>query len=70
MLRGAVLVLAALELVRASRAWLAELPPALKTGCAVEPCHLFWPIPVANAVERGRGEDKRGKAAGAGRGRG
>ena len=44
MLRSAVLVLIALELVRASRGWLRELPPALKTGCAPEPCHLFWPL--------------------------
>ena len=71
MLRGAVLVLAALELARASRAWFAELPPALKTGCAPEPCHLFWPVPGASAVERGfRVKDKRVKGRGGGRGRG
>ena len=69
MLRGAALVLAALELVRASRAWLAELPPALKTGCAPEPCHLFWPIPTASAVERGQGRSFRGGPRGV-RGRG
>ena len=49
-----VLILASLELVRASLRNLKRLPPALKTACAPEPCHLFWPpyLPI-EAVERG-----------------
>ena len=43
MLRASAAVLVSNELVRASRRWLKELPPALRSGCSPEPCHLFWP---------------------------
>ena len=43
MLLWPVFVLVAVEFCRISRNWLVKLPPALKSGCAPEPCHLFWP---------------------------
>ena len=41
MLLWPVFVLVAVEFCRISRNWLVKLPPALKSGCAPEPCHLF-----------------------------
>jgi len=43
MLRYPILVICAVELSKVTRFWLSKLPPALKSGCSPEPCHLFWP---------------------------
>ena len=43
MLRYPVLVIFSVELTKVTRGWLSKLPPALKSGCSPEPCHLFWP---------------------------
>ena len=43
MLRYPILVICAVEVSKVTRFWLSKLPPALKSGCSPEPCHLFWP---------------------------
>lgn len=50
MLRYPVLVILSVELTKATRFWLRKLPPALKSGCSPEPCHLFWPQRDARAM--------------------
>ena len=73
MLRASAAVLVSNELVRASRRWLKELPPALRSGCSPEPCHLFWPPrkvlhppapPAAAKISLRRRSRSRGRAAG------
>lgn len=43
LLRYPILVIFSVELTKTTRVWLRNLPPALKSGCTPEPCHLFWP---------------------------
>lgn len=43
LLRYPILVIFSVELTKTTRFWLSKLPPALKSGCSPEPCHLFWP---------------------------
>lgn len=43
LLRYPILVIFSVELTKITRFWLSKLPPALKSGCSPEPCHLFWP---------------------------
>lgn len=50
MLRYPIVVLLSVELVKVTRSWLSTMPPALKSGCAPEPCHLFWPQRNARAT--------------------
>ena len=50
MLRYPILVICAVELSKVTRFWLSKLPPALKSGCSPEPCHLFWPQRDTRAI--------------------
>ena len=60
MLRASAMVLVSNELVRASRRWLKDLPPALRSGCAPEPCHLFWPLRKMQEERRAMNDDAGG----------
>ena len=60
MLRASAMVLVSNELVRASRRWLKDLPPALRSGCAPEPCHLFWPLRKMQDERRTTNDDAGG----------